>query len=1422
MPTQLPPELIELVCPIPPVATFVSGDFTLPEIDNPSILYDADIGYTIVSADAFVAFQTILADDLSTYATQYTNINSMAARVLNVPTTRVGPQGSYKDGSGYYTQDGSRALNASTLTPGTPNDSNAVAINQMLNDWSTTMSGTPTVPAPTADVVVDPTTPVGWFSDDTIVHGIRWKMLKQYCQLSGGGSQYGTDSTPGIKLVGSFDSDLRPRLRDLSPGAMPLVWTDDGHLYLCCAVPLQVGKLRYVCELQLWNRDATDSSTALAAADVDQFFADNLLATTGTTDWLLRQQPVKFEDVAGLVYEPVDLSLYSPLPLNRSGCDIRGGQYGADFGYFWVYDGSRMYKFSTTTLQVAPLSTAGSIPTGGSISPVATEVGSGTMARWEYTFDDTLTAVWGDYYSSVPIQHLSMPDDDTIDVSGAGFTLTPFFTLCLPISYGETLDGPIPKRNWKQAFTNGFTGFIIDGSGVAGIETPYPDYSDPTVPQPTGGPYPFRYPAGQPLSTAGVDVVTCSTNHVVTWGPAWGMWPDRHWYSDKQVLCDETTLSIRDAPMNVSVNSSTSHDLSVTLAPYKTFSSSAIGGEANYLAFTFPDLPLPHTYSPAAGYSVAFNDFKWHYLQFTSTQAPHIALVEVQAQRFCSDLGAGPVVDTTYTFSESAFLVNGTIQTSGGSTFRTGINNTTTFTVDNFDGNHVSITPPTVAQVPFREIVNCGLHIGGFYIAYDGSATTSFPASTTTVTFDIETLVYEFATDTITVLDTFSQSITYDPAASNGMTLMGFGDSITNRISADSFLALPTEYGVYVRLKNLVWDRANLPISPTIDVAHEGHGNTIFFSISLVNTGHTYNYFAPVSTKTNVKGAMSWPGTITRPWTPTYSGTSLPSGSSLSSSTGHLSGTAAGVGPHYPIITATHTEGAANYYYPIAGVDAFSAQYTTEDSDVRRNRESAIRLNWFDNNGSWKRGPDEIAAEGLPPGMFLDATSGVIRGVPTREGVYGVKLVAHWIGRRFGMKQVGIGGGTDSRTLTVVVGSGDLWADQLFVTSPTYINVYAGQPFQYIVETIGEVTTYSITGLPSGLSATGGIISGTWTPGAVTLEDYADVTVHVTRGIFSHSIVVRFRLVQVLSCPVFYWTGVDGTSGIGPNIVWQLTTEQPVPGLIQWSASGLPTGLTLDANSGVISGIPTSSATYTPNITVTGPDAVARTQQITIEVATALDGRITQGSGWAQIVIAGTTVLSSSPAFILPSPWLSGLQVVRPIPAVYAGSPLAFGATGSCVVNTSNGGDVTVTFRSAAMVGTTPTTIFDNTGGGAAQYYILTIVPYTSQDTSNLPSVPDFLGEYYLVLEGQLGPYNDVPGIRYSYWNTTATSDYFTAIQDWLDNWPAAGMFFGTVSTPAASDSIQRIWFDKDARRQNPGCLQYLDYVATDTKPKTW
>src|SRR5262249_4147411 len=110
--------------------------------------------------------------------------------------------------------------------------------------------------------------------------------------------------------------------------------------------------------------------------------------------------------------------------------------------------------------------------------------------------------------------------------------------------------------------------------------------------------------------------------------------------------------------------------------------------------------------------------------------------------------------------------------------------------------------------------------------------------------------------------------------------------------------------------------------------------------------------------------------------------------------------------------------------------------------------------------------------------------------------------------------------------------------------------------------------TYSATGLPSGITidTNTGEISGTVASNADATNPYS-VTVSVTDGTLSASKAYSWNVKKLFLADPYSQFGMDAQTINLPLFVKKLSTHT-----VTFSASGLPSGLSINANTGVISG----------------------------------------------------------------------------------------------------------------------------------------------------------------------------------------------------------------------------------------------------------
>ena len=205
--------------------------------------------------------------------------------------------------------------------------------------------------------------------------------------------------------------------------------------------------------------------------------------------------------------------------------------------------------------------------------------------------------------------------------------------------------------------------------------------------------------------------------------------------------------------------------------------------------------------------------------------------------------------------------------------------------------------------------------------------------------------------------------------------------------------------------------------------------------------------------------------------------------------------------------------------------------------------------------------PTSYGATGLPAGLSVSSTSGLISGTPTAAGTSTVTLSA------------ANASGTGQATLTLTVS-----AAAPVITSATTASGTVGTAFSYQITATNTPTSFGATGLPAGLSvsSTSGLISGTPTTAATST-----VTLSATNA--SGTGHATLTLTIAVAAPVI--TSATTASGtVGTAFSYQITaTNTPT----SYGATGLPAGLSVSSTSGLISGTPTTAATSTITLSAT-------------------------------------------------------------------------------------------------------------------------------------------------------------------------------------------------------------------------------------------
>ena len=167
------------------------------------------------------------------------------------------------------------------------------------------------------------------------------------------------------------------------------------------------------------------------------------------------------------------------------------------------------------------------------------------------------------------------------------------------------------------------------------------------------------------------------------------------------------------------------------------------------------------------------------------------------------------------------------------------------------------------------------------------------------------------------------------------------------------------------------------------------------------------------------------------------------------------------------------------------------------------------------------------------------------------------------------------------------------------VTSATTAAGVVGSPFSYQIAATNSPAGYTAMGLPDGLTlnAASGLISGTPTA-AGTFN--ASISATNVGGTGTAALVLTVAAAQPGVPAITSVTSATGT--LGQSFNYQITASNAPT---NFAATGLPAGLILDTNSGLISGTPTASGTFVVTLGAANADGSGATT-LTLTVASAL------------------------------------------------------------------------------------------------------------------------------------------------------------------------------------------------------------------------
>ncbi len=344
---------------------------------------------------------------------------------------------------------------------------------------------------------------------------------------------------------------------------------------------------------------------------------------------------------------------------------------------------------------------------------------------------------------------------------------------------------------------------------------------------------------------------------------------------------------------------------------------------------------------------------------------------------------------------------------------------------------------------------------------------------------------------------------------------------------------------------------------PTVTASHSSVSTSVTFDWTVSDP---ITITDPGPQQYNAGDAVSLPigASDTAAGTLGYSASGLPTGLSINSSTGLISGTISGsIGVGVYTSTVTVTDGMNSAVDSFAWtVSAAAAVVVTNPGTQTTTEGSSVSLSVGDSYSGG--GTVAYAAEGLPPGLAINTSTGVISGtVAAGDSVFGPYDVT---------VTATDGTATDSQYFVWNISS------PISLTDPgTQSSTEGGTASLSISASYtGGSLTYSADGLPGGLkiNTSTGAISGTITAGDAADGPYS-VTVQAAHGSYAADQTFTWNVAS----PITISTIADQTNDEGDSPSLSISASDSVGGsTLHYSAQGLPPGLKINASSGAVSG----------------------------------------------------------------------------------------------------------------------------------------------------------------------------------------------------------------------------------------------------------
>jgi plastocyanin len=392
-----------------------------------------------------------------------------------------------------------------------------------------------------------------------------------------------------------------------------------------------------------------------------------------------------------------------------------------------------------------------------------------------------------------------------------------------------------------------------------------------------------------------------------------------------------------------------------------------------------------------------------------------------------------------------------------------------------------------------------------------------------------------------------------------------------------------------------------------------------------------------------------------------FTATGLPQGLSLNSSSGAISGTPVLPGVFSVPISATNAAG--------TGTATLSISVSNSTLPVITSAATATATVGvpFSYAVTSTNGPAVFAASGIPAGFTFDSATGILSGTPSATGQFNILISAN------------NATGTGSAILVLTVQNPPTPVINPSGTATGRVDSH----FSFAVSA-SSATSFSATGLPPGLSidSATGVISGTpLVDGTFT----ATVTASNAGGNATSSLTITILPPpppEILSNPF-------NNATVGRFFALVLAaTHQPT----SFGVDTLPPGLSINSDTGIIFGTPTTAGTFSANVSATnkgGTGTLLMTFIVVVPPPPTVTSA-TSAAATAQVPFSFNVTASDNPTSFNATGLPAGLTIDTTT-GVISGTPVETGTFAVQVSAANAGGTGTGTLNLSVVPPTPPT-----------------------------------------------------------------------------------------------------------------------------------